>query len=522
MLPLAPLRLRTPVLTILRRLGGPFSGLRSSVLLLCALGIACSAESVQDTRELAPAFAATQPEIFDASGAQVNAWADFDGDGDLDLFVGFRGRANRLYRNDLGTFTDIAVEQGLADEEETRAAAWGDYDGDGDADLYVGFASIGIGNRLYRNDRGTFTDVAAELGVDRAGTSRQPAFVDFDGDNDLDLFVAFRDRPNSLFRNDAGVFQDVTESSGIGDPRRTVGVAWFDMDGDTDLDVFVANQNGDQDGFFQNRGDGTFEDIAASLDMHQPGRAENLGSVGTAVSDYDNDGDLDLFVASYGPDILWQNQGDGTFTNVAPGTPLAGDHHSVSAAFGDFDNDGWVDLYVDTFLAGEAEARDYLFRNVDGVFTEVTPDTLAARGASHGVAWADFDADGDLDLALTNNNNESGTHPLYRNEIDPTRSRRAIQVAIVDNNGVWTRPGATVTLRRASDGYISSRLVDTGGGYSSQGMTPAHFGLPAGNGPVSVSVSWFEQGEPRTATVSEIVPDAFSTRWLVLRMGVTQ
>ena len=522
MLPLAPLRLRTPVLTILRRLGGPFSRLRSSVLLLCVLGIACSAESAQDTRELAPAFAATQPEIFDASGAQVNAWADFDGDGDLDLFVGFRGRANRLYRNDLGTFTDIAVEQGLADEEETRAAAWGDYDGDGDADLYVGFASIGIGNRLYRNDRGTFTDVAAELGVDRAGTSRQPAFVDFDGDNDLDLFVAFRDRPNSLFRNDAGVFQDVTESSGIGDPRRTVGVAWFDMDGDTDLDAFVANQNGDQDGFFQNRGDGTFEDIAASLDMHQPGRAENLGSVGTAVSDYDNDGDLDLFVASYGPDILWQNQGDGTFTNVAPGTPLAGDHHSVSAAFGDFDNDGWVDLYVDTFLAGEAEARDYLFRNVGGVFTKVTPDTLTARGASHGVAWADFDADGDLDLALANNNNESGTHPLYRNEIDPTRSRRAIQVAIVNNKGVWTRPGATVTLRRASDGYISSRLVDTGGGYSSQGMTPAHFGLPAGNGPVSVSVSWFEQGEARTASVSEIVPDAFSTRWLVLRMGVTQ
>lgn len=512
---------RTSVPTLLCRFGGLFAGLRSSILFPSILGLACSAESVGDTLELAPAFVATQPEIFDASGAQVNAWADFDGDGDLDLFVGFRGRANRLYRNDLGTFTDIAVEQGLADEEETRAAAWGDYDGDGDADLYVGFASVGIGNRLYRNDQGAFTDVAAELGVDRAGTSRQPAFVDFDGDNDLDLFVAFRDRPNSLFRNDGGVFQDVTESSGIGDPRRTVGVAWFDMDGDTDLDAFVANQNGDEDGFFQNRGDGTFEDIAASLDMHQPGRANNLGSVGTAVSDYDNDGDLDLFVASYGPDILWQNQGDGTFTNVAPGTPLAGDHHSVSAAFGDFDNDGWVDLYVDTFLAGEAEARDYLFRNVRGVFIEVTPDTLAARGASHGVAWADFDADGDLDLALANNNNEAGTHPLYRNEIDPTRSRRALQVAIVDNNGVWTRPGATVTLSRASDGYVSSRLIDTGGGYSSQGMTPAHFGLPAGGGTVSVSVSWFEQGEARTSSVSGIEPEAFSTRWLVLRIGVT-
>ena len=92
----------------------------------------------------------------------------------------------------------------------------------------------------------------------------------------------------------------------------------------------------------------------------------------------------------------------------------------------------------------------------------------------------------------------------------------------MDNNGVWTRPGATITLRRASDGYVSSRLIDTGGGYSSQGMTPVHFGLPAGNGPVSVSVSWFEQGEARTTSVSGIVPDEFSTRWLVLRLGVAQ
>ena len=154
------------------------------------------------------------------------------------------------------------------------------------------------------------------------------------------------------------------------------------MDNGGDLDAFVANQNGDEDGFFRNNGDGTFTDVARELGMHQPGRAQELGSVGTAVGDYDNDGDLDLFVASYGPDVLWENKGDGTFVNVAPGTPLAGDHHSVAADWGDINNDGWLDLYVDTFLSSEAEARDYLFIGGPKGFTEALPAEMLEHGAS--------------------------------------------------------------------------------------------------------------------------------------------
>jgi len=361
--------------------------------------------------------------------------------------------------------------------------------------------------------------VASDVGVGQGGTTRQPAFLDYDGDGDLDLFVAFRDRPNTLFRNDGTAFMDVTAESGIGDDRRTVGVAWFDMDGDGDLDAFVANQNGDEDGFYRNNGDGTFEDVAAALGMHQPGRADDLGSVGTAIGDYDNDGDLDLFVASYGPDVLWQNQGDGTFVNAAPGTPLAGDHHSVAADWGDIDNDGWLDLYVDTFLSSEAEARDYLFRGGASGFEEALPPAMLERGASHGVRFADFDLDGDVDLSLTNNHAE-GTHPLYRNDLLPGRAARSLQVAVVDHGGRWVRAGATVTVRRESDGYISARIIDTGGGYSSQGVGPAHFGLPPGAGPVSITISWFEAGERRTTTVSGVVPEAFRSQWITLQLGV--
>ena len=151
-------------------------------------------------------------------------------------------------------------------------------------------------------------------------------------------------------------------------------------------------------------------------------RDRELGSVGTAVGDYDNDGDLDLFVASYGPDVLWENKGDGTFVNVAPGTPLAGDHHSVAADWGDINNDGWLDLYVDTFLSSEAEARDYLFIGGPKGFTEALPAEMLEHGASHGVRFADYDNDGDLDVALANNHAE-GKHPLYRDRYDAHQRR---------------------------------------------------------------------------------------------------
>src|SRR5262249_5386391 len=131
---------------------------------LTALGVvAVAAPRAKD--DGAPAFALVQPDLFSANGGQPNAWADFDNDGELDEFVGFRGRPNRLYRQHHGTFTDVAASAGVADSVETRAAAWGDYDADGNVDLYVGFID-GTPNKLYHNDgHGHFTDVAPALGV---------------------------------------------------------------------------------------------------------------------------------------------------------------------------------------------------------------------------------------------------------------------------------------------------------------------------------------------------------------------
>ena len=466
-----------------------------------------------------PVFSAVGGDAFGAPGAQPNAWADFDRDGDLDLFVGFRGGPDRLYRNDSGTLVDVAGEFGLAEPSETRAAAWGDYDGDGDFDLYVGFpSSDDMPDRLYENrgDGEPFVDVAASVGIDVRGTTRQPVWIDFDGDDDLDLFVALRDGPNRMYRNDGATFTEVGAELGIDDPRRTVGVAWFDMDQDGDFDLFVANQNGDDDTFFRND-DGLFVDVAPRLGMNQPGRPEELGSVGAAVGDYDNDGDLDLFVASYGPDVLWENQGDGTFQNAAAGEPFAEDHHSVSAAFADYDNDGWLDLYVTVFVSGEPEAEDLLARGGPGGFTAVTPAAMKARGASHGVAWADFDQDGDVDLALANNAPEVGTHPLYRNELSAQDANRSLQVIILDLAAQWSRVGSELRVYDADGGaLLATRIVDVGGGYSSQGAAPIHVGLPVGVERVDVLATVIAGGVRHERWVRDVDPATYRGTTLMI------
>lgn len=427
-----------------------------------------------------PGFTAVQLELFSSPGAQATCWADMDNDGDLDLFVAFRGRPNRLYRNDGGTFTEIARSVGLADTVETRAAAWGDYDADGHIDLYVGFTpASSMPNKLYRNQgNGTgFHDVAGRMGVADRGTTRQPAFIDFDNDGDLDLSVAFRDRPNALYRNDGERFVDVAPAMGLADPRKTVGVVWFDWEQDGDFDAFVANQDGDANGFYRNVG-GRFEDVADALGISARGRSVTEGSVGPSVADFDNDGDFDVHVANYGPDWLLRAD-DGRFTNVARAMGIAFDDHSVSSAWGDADHDGRLDLYVVNYLGNERDTPDRLFRNLGDHFEDVIPRVIARDNGSHGVNWVDFDGDGDLDLLLANNHVQ-GTHHLFRNELPPAESRRSLQVLVLDARGHATRAGAEVRVfRKGTRHMLGARLMDTGSGYDSQGVTPVHFGLPA-------------------------------------------
>ena len=438
----------------------------------------------------APQFEPVQPELFATGNTLTNAWADFDNDGDLDLFVGFNGAPNRLYRNDGGTFQDIATTAQVADARATRASAWADYDADGDADLLVGFAP---GNtsvlKLYRNDAGAFSDVTAAAGVSvDSGAVRQPSFVDFDGDGDLDLFVALRDRANLMFRNEKNTFKNVATEVGLADVRKSVGAVWFDFDDDGYIDVYVANQDGDANGLFRNNR-GKFEDVAEKAGAAWGGRTPRLASNGTVrpcAADVNGDGRLDLVLANYGRNGLLLNSGDGTFVDVSDRWGVAIDARYDTCALEDFDNDGRIDLYVNGTVTGGVSYPDYLFRNTGTKFEEVTPVNVRALEADHGAQWADFDNDGAVDLALTGTA-PGATHTLLRNILPKEDANRSLKVLVLDENGRATRAGSVVRLFLGRQSLIGTRLVDTGSGYNSQNVLPVHFGLPE-NGPLTIEI----------------------------------
>ena len=440
-----------------------------------------------------PVFEPIQPELLGAGSTFTNAFADYDNDGDADLFVGFDGKPNRLYRNDKGTFVDIAREAGVVDSRPTRAAAWGDFDSDGDPDLMLGFTPLKDGSviKLYRNTAGKFTDTTADVGLSvPTGAVRQPAWIDFDADGDLDLFVAYRDRANALYRNDAGKFSDVAASIGIADARRTVGAVWFDFDEDGDLDVAVANMDGDANGLFRNDG-GKFTDVAESTGVAWGGRtpkATGNGTVRVCAADVDTDGRFDLFAANYGPLGYFANRGKSSFEDRSAAWSIAIDSRYDTCAFADFDHDGRLDLYVNGTVTGGASWQDSLFKNTGSAFVDVTPPSIRRLQADHGVQWADVDGDHDLDLSLTGARTD-GTHLVLRNMLNAADAARGLHVKVVDGEGRSTRAGAEVRVYAAgTERLIGARLVDSGSGYDAQSDVPVHVGVPAGVSRVDVQV----------------------------------
>ena len=465
-------------------------------------------------KDLSPVFTKNWGDM-SAGNSLTNAFADYDGDGDLDLFVGFNGPANRLYRNDIAQglgFRDVATEAGVADARATRSAAWADYDADGDPDLMLGFAP-GPSSvlKLYRNDGGRFADVTAASGLarDSAGV-RQFSWIDIDNDGDLDLFVALRDRPNVLYRNDGGRFTDIAPTVGLADPRRSVGAIWFDYEEDGDLDLYVANQDGDMNGLFRNDG-GRFTDVADSAGVAWGGRLPNEptnGTVRPCAADVDGDGHLDLFAANYGRNGLFLYRGRGRFEDVSKAWGIDADARYDACAFSDIDRDGRIDLYVNGTITGGISYRDALFRNTGRGFVEVTPDNVAALHADHGVQWADVDNDGDEELALTGQRPD-GMHYILSNSPSPfafeaSQLRRSLSVRVLDAAGRATKAGAEVRVFVAGTRQLlGMRVVDTGSGYNAQNEMPVLLSF-VGDATVDIEVAWPTAGGRKT-TISRNV-----------------
>jgi hypothetical protein len=322
-------------------------------------------------------------------------------------------------------FTDVTEDAGFRDDMGMSRVAWGDYDGDGWEDLLLN------GRSLWRNDRdGTFTDVTAAAGI-KGVNGVGGIWADIDNDGDLDFYTIVRSftARDALWRNDGdGTFTDVTTQSGeIWDYLPTEGAAWGDYDNNGYVDLYVANYEtasasdeelgiGTPDVLYRNLGDGTFENVTRRAGIELDG--EPLCGRGVSWCDYDDDGDLDIYVSNYrlDPNLLWRNDEDGTFVNVARQTrtegyasdsPLGGPRygHTIGSDFGDYDNDGDMDLYASNLAHPRFimfSDKCMLLNNRGGDFVDrFYGSGIAYCETSSDPAWGDFDNDGDLDLYFT-------------------------------------------------------------------------------------------------------------------------
>ena len=379
------------------------------------------------------------------NGGRSSAWADFDGDGDLDL-AALGHPELYYYRNDGGRFTNLTEESGLLLPEGGIGTQVADYDNDGDPDLYISRDGwFGPGKKyLFQNDgRAHFRDVAREAGVENEnGSTFCASWGDFDRDGWLDIYLAngtgaTGDSANVLYRNNhKGTFADVAARAGVDSRKQTLSTAFGDYDADGWPDLYLENFT-QPNILYRNRGDGTFADVTTQSGT----AADQVDGFITFFLDYNNDGLLDIFVGNWSQydvvledrvagrathprdrPVLLRNKGDGTFADVAEEAGLARALGTMSGVPGDFDYDGYVDLFLGNGgPTMERRELSTMFRNRgDGTFADVTAQVgVLNLGKLHGVTFADYDEDGDLDLYTPVGGARPGDqweNTLYRNE----------------------------------------------------------------------------------------------------------
>jgi hypothetical protein len=466
------------------------------------------------------------------------AFLDYDRDGwqDILLINGCDWPAHkktrstlRLYRNNRnGTFTDVTAHSGLDVELYGMGVAVGDYNNDGFPDILV--TCVGQ-NRLFRNTgKGTFVDVTNISGLGkREGFSTSALWFDYDRDGRLDLFVcnyvkwspehdvfcsldgkyksyctpeAYRGATCWLFHNRGdGTFEDVTAASGIFDSSsKSLGVALLDSDRDGWPDVLVANDT-QPNKLYRNQHDGTFKDAAVEAGLAFSSEGKARAGMGVDAADFENDGMSGVAITNFDNEMigLYRANGKG-FEDIAPqsGVGVASRNSlGFGCAFLDVNLDGWLDLavangHIDETVrnirgnVGYAQPPQLFLNSGRGSFRDVASEAGGAFNqpkVGRGLAYADFDRDGDLDLLLTTNN---GPAYLYRN--DQVAGNHSIRFRLVGTKSNRDAIGSTV--RVFSGSVTQSRVVRGGSSYLSQSELPVTFGLEKRDRIEKVVIDW--------------------------------
>ncbi|RKU30914.1 hypothetical protein C6497_03955 [Candidatus Poribacteria bacterium] len=482
-------------------------------------------------------------------------FADIDNDGDLDLYiVNIPGMyktdpstlsstsENVLYRNDgNGRFTDITSHAGVGDVGFGMGCVFADYNGDGFVDLYV--TNFG-NNLLYRNNGdSTFTNVTDVAGVDCPLWSTGACFADYDNDNDLDLYVCnyvdfdlvkfedkkeeslqsgkfvpnalnptvFEPQENVLYRNNGdGTFTDVTSIVGVAAPGgRSMQAIFCDFDEDSDVDLYVANDTSDNH-VYRNDGDGTFTDVSA-----ESWAADFRGSMGLAAGDYDADGDIDIFISHWIDQeyVIYRNllkEEKSSLNSSSQGIRFVDESYSAMLAevtlkeigwgtsLFDYDNDGDLDIFVangSTFQhLDQPEVlipqHNQLFQNEgDGTFSDISKSSginfLPAR-VSRGSTFGDYDNDGDIDIFIVNN--YAKARLLKNNTVETKKNNNWLKINLIGVNKNRNAIGAKIQLKASNANQI--REIYAGESYMSSNGFITHFGLGKSTKVDSIQVTW--------------------------------
>jgi hypothetical protein len=450
---------------------------------------------------------------------------DYDNDGWQDIFLvnsmdwpeHKTGKSfPALYHNNHdGTFTDMTREAGLAIEAYGLGCAVGDYDNDGYDDLYL--TTVGSNHLFHNLGDGKFADVTSKAGVASPGFSASAVWFDYDNDGKLDLFVThyidwsiekdqyctldnknksyctpqtYKGESSRLYHNKGnGVFEDVTRKAGLLDSTsKALGVALLDYDNDGWMDLFVSNDT-EPNKLYHNNHDGTFTDVGVNVGVAFSDSGRVRAGMGTDTADFDGSGFPTIVIGNFTNESmsLYKNDSSGLFTDESQRSGI-GQRTAQSLTFGcffmDYDLDGLLDIvaangHVSDDIAVVQPTLRYaqpagVYRNIGNrKFEDVSMKlghALQKPVVGRGMAYADYDNDGDLDLVITANN---GPARLLRN--DNANQNDMLRVKLIGTQSNRDGIGAKVTL--TNGGATMTRMVKSGSSYLSQSELPLTFGL---------------------------------------------